>query len=242
MCVLILKMNLIYACVFLQSNYIQLLKLLILYISEKGNVDKDSEISSIPLPRVDYYTIDLHSLFEAACARLNIFKYTNINNYEKILYLDTDILINSDVNVIFRLELEDDKLYALEEGHIGHDLWGGQFFDFDSFDKNTPAFSSGVLLFRNSYSMKSLFDEIIAYIADYLAQRKPLTACLDQPFIVYHAISQNKSNVNVLKEYVENCPTAVNDHKIVYHFAGGPGKYQSKLQRMTDFWVKMKQT
>ena len=250
-----IKMNLIYACVFHQRNYINLLKLLMLSISKRGNINKDSthiliitspefapiihtEISSFDLPKVDYYTIDLHSLFEAGCARLNIFKYTNIQNYEKILYLDTDILINSDVNVLFRLELDDDKLYALEEGTIEHEFWGGQFFDFNIFDKNTPAFTSGVLFFRNSHSIKSLFDDITMHIENYVAQRKPLPTCLDQPFIVYHAISQNKSNVKLLQEYMENNPSSASVHKIIYHFPGGPGSYQSKLHKMINFWEK----
>ena len=71
---------------------------------------------------------------KASCCKINIFQYENIDIYDKILYLDTDVLINSDVNILFNLEIASNKLYALEEGFIGHELWGGQFFNFTPLD------------------------------------------------------------------------------------------------------------
>ena len=144
-------MNLIYICVFHQESYINLLKLLLLSIHIKGNINKKTtdiliitsskfqslikkELSNFKL-HVLYYILNLNTLFEAGCARLNIFKYSNINKYNTILYLDTDILINSDVNVLFKLKLSPNKIYALEEGNIGHEFWGSQFFDFTKYDK-----------------------------------------------------------------------------------------------------------
>ena len=38
--------------------------------------------------RGNVWCIDLNTLFEAAYARLKLFEYPNINQYEKILYLD----------------------------------------------------------------------------------------------------------------------------------------------------------
>jgi lipopolysaccharide biosynthesis glycosyltransferase len=64
---------------------------------------------------VHYYILDVKSLFDAGCTRLNIFKYENIEKYKKILYLDTDILLNSNVNVLFDIDLSPEKLYALQE-------------------------------------------------------------------------------------------------------------------------------
>ena len=249
-------MNLIYITVFHQESYINLLKLLITSISIKANVNQETtdilivtcnlfqqqiqkELKSFDL-RLHYYILDLHSLFEAGCARLNIFKYHNINKYDKILYLDTDILLNSDVNVLFNLDLSSEKIYALQEGNIGHVHWGEQFFDFTKYDRSVTAFTSGILLFRNSDSMKTLFDAIESHIRDYIyIQHNDIPICLDQPFIVYNAISQNKYDNQLLKFYVENCPSVVSSEKVVYHFPGGPGSYDSKIHKMTDFWGKM---
>ena len=250
-------MNLIYMCVFHQESYIHLLKVLIRSISIKADINKETTdiliitspsfqpliqkaLESFDLP-LQYYILNLRSLFEAGCARLNIFKYEHINKYDNILYLDTDILLNSDVNVLFNLELSSEKLYALQESSIGdHDYYGSQFFDFTIYKRELPAFTSGILLFKNSDCMKSLFDTIQSHIHDYIyIQKNKIPECLDQPFIVYNAISQNKYDNQVLKPYAKNNPSDVSPEKIIYHFPGGPGKYGSKISKMNAFWEKM---
>ena len=243
-------------CVFHQQSYINLLKLLITSISDKGKLNILStdiliitsqqfqplikkELSHFILP-IHYYILDLNTLFEAGCARLNIFKYENIDLYDKILYIDTDILINSDVNILFNLEICPDKIYALEEGNIGNELWGGQFFDFSKYDKNQLAFTSGILYFHNSIEIKQLFLDIVNHIDIYIYKNKnPIPVCLDQPFIVYNAITKNKYDNQLLKLYVENNPKSVHNNIIIYHFPGGPGSYASKYEKMTSFWKLM---
>ena len=232
-------MNLIYMCVFHQHSYINLLQLLITSISIKGNINKDTtDILIITSPEflpliceklesfnlsINYYLLDLYTLFDAGCSRLQIFKYENIHKYNTILYLDTDILLNSDVNVLFNLQISSKKIYALEEGNIGGEYWGYELFDFSKYDKNTPAFTSGILLFNNSECMKLLFDSIQSHIVDYIYNKKNyVPICFDQPFIVYNAVSQNKYDNQVLKKYVENNPSVVSSEKIIYHFPGGP--------------------
>jgi lipopolysaccharide biosynthesis glycosyltransferase len=249
-------MNLIYMCVFHQHSYINLLKLLITSISVNANINKEitdilvitspsfqpliqKELESFDLP-LDYYLLDLNTLFESGCARLNIFTYDKINKYDNILYLDTDILVNSDVNVLFNLDISLDKVYALEEGIIGRKHWGSQFFNLKKYDRNMSAFTTGILLFRNSESMKSLFDSIKLHIVDYIHNKKnDVPECLDQPFIVYNAISQNKYDNQTLKPYAENNPSSTSSKKIIYHFPGGVGDYDTKLNKMTVFWTNM---
>jgi hypothetical protein len=191
---------------------------------------------SFKLP-ILYYLLDLHTLFEAGCSRLNIFNYTDIHKYHTILYLDTDILVNSDINTLLNLEISSEKIYALEEGVISDDYWGSLFFDFSKYDRNTTAFTSGILLFKNSDCMKLLFDTINSHISDFIYDKKnPIPVCLDQPFIVYNAVSQKKYDNQLIKSYVENNPSILSLEKIVYHFPGGPGFYDSKYSKMLGFW------
>lgn len=249
-------MNLIYMCVFHQPSYIILLKLLMISIFAKSNINKETtDILIITSPHfypyihreiethgfiLKYYLLNLKSLFEAGCARLNIFNYKDIDKYEKILYLDTDILINSDINIIFNLDLNPGKIYALKEGIIGHQYWGGQFFDFTQYDKEQSAFTSGILLFTPSDAIKSLFDTVWAHIIEYIYKNhNMIPICLDQPFIVYNAIMQNKYDNQLLKSYIENNPTVAVQEKIIYHFPGNPGSYNTKFAKMCDFWRKM---
>jgi lipopolysaccharide biosynthesis glycosyltransferase len=246
-------MNLIYACVSHQKSYIKLLKLLINSISLKGNINKDTtdiliitspefypiiqkDLEDFGLP-ICYYTLDLSSLMESSCCKLKIFSYNQIDKYQKILYLDTDVLVNSDINVLFNTEISSDKLYALEEGNISHEYWGSQFFDFTKFDKDTSAFSAGVFYFMNSVSMKNLFENVNMHITNYVGDTPK---CLDQPFLVYNSVIQGNYDNQFMKKYLENNPTEVNNEKIVYHFPGGPGDYSDKFAKMTAFWKKIK--
>lgn len=248
-------MNLIYICVFHQESYIQLLKMLIHSISEKGNINMNTHILIMTSPTfqskiqdelseysltIHYYILELHTLFEAGCARLHIFNYENIKLYDKILYLDTDILIHSDMNTLFQLPLSD-KLYALEEGSIGHEYWGNQFFDFTQYDRHMSAFTSGILFFTNTTPIQSLFTDIQNHIVEYIdIERNSIPSCLDQPFIVYNAITQNKYDNQLLKTYAENNPTDINPNKIIYHFPGGVGVFSNKITKMNFFWEKIK--
>jgi len=246
-------MNLIYMCVFHQQSYINLLKLLINSISVKGNINKETtDILIITSPEfhpiiqkalehfvlpIFYYLIDLKSLMESSCCKLKIFSYSQIDKYQKILYLDTDVLVNSDINLLFSNEISSDKLYALEEGNIGHEYWGSQFFDFTKFNKDTSAFSAGVFYFMNSLSMKQLFKDVNMQIANFVGANP---VCLDQPFLVFNSFIQDKYNNQFMKKYLENNPAVVNNERIIYHFPGSPGHYSSKFAKMTAFWEKIK--
>ena len=250
-------MNLIYVCVFHQQQYIELLKLLISSIVQYANIQSNTDILVVTCPAFEpiiksafetilplqYFILDLHTLFEAGCARLNIFKYDQIEKYDRILYLDTDILINSDINVLLNIEISPDKMYALEEGVLTYDgaTYGNMFhYDFSTIDINTTAFTSGILMFKNSASIRGLFDAINAHIHEFTSNPKhKIPLCLDQPFIVYNAVIQKKYDNQLLKAYAENNPSIINKNMIIYHFPGGPGNYVSKQQKMTQFYHKM---
>jgi hypothetical protein len=248
-------------CIFHNESYIHLLKLLLNSISSKANIDNNTDIlivtSSEFQPTIEelvsflnlqvkYYIIDLESLFEASCAKLRIFNYEFIASYDKILYLDTDVLIINDINTIFNLEINSDKIYAIEEGFIGDNNWGAQFFDFSVFNKSFPAFSAGVLYFHNTPVIQKLFKEIRAHIDKYVyleGNEKPF--CLDQPFVVYNAIIQNKYDNQLLKPYLKNNPDPndpnhINKELIICHYPGHPGEFESKSQKMTYSWHRLK--
>jgi len=244
-------MNLIYTCVFHQENYINLLKLLISSLVERGNLNHltteiliitsasfksiiQRELSCFNLP-INYYILELNTLFEANCARLNIFNYENINNYDKILFLDNDVLINNDVNILFDIEIKN-KLYALEEGYIGHEIWGAQFFDFSQCDINQSAFTTGILYFRNEPTVKNLFETINLHIIDYIHKNNnTVPVCLEQPFIVYNAITTNSFDNTLMKSYCKSNPNSVSNEIIIYQFTDGECNYSSKYKKMSKF-------
>lgn len=255
-------MNLIYICVF-QEKYINLLYLLIQSIYNKGCINKETTdiiiltehnffnkiitlLAPFNLP-IKCEILNITTLFESSWAKLNIIKYVNFHLYEKILYLDTNILINNDVNILFNLDLDlnidKNKIYALEEGTIAHPFWGGQFFDFEltNININTSAFTSNILLFFNTCATCCLFHDIINHIM-YYNQSHNDPICMEQPFIVYNAVMQNKYDNQILKQYAENNPI-VDSNKIIYHFPGIGivSNYNDKYNKMVAFWEIIKE-
>lgn len=245
--------NLIYLSVFLNKNYIKLLKLFVESLVLKGSFNPDTtdllimtqsgfeaDILEAVQPIVPIlYILESKSIFAACCSRLQIFEYASINLYNKILYLDTDILINGDINILFNINIDSNKLYALEEGSINNLPHGSQFFDPAKIDITTSAFTSGILYFRNSTEIRRLYNEIILHIIHHVRNRIPIPACQDQPFIVYHAISKNKYDNQLMKQYAKNNPSEVSDTIIIYHFPGGIGNYDRKDAKMTAFLEKI---
>ena len=242
--------NLIYMCIFFNKNYIHLLKLLLESLNEFGKRDDSTDILIITesdfVPWIQemsadyrlslkYMIIDgIESIFYAAAARMLIFQYSEIDLYDKILYLDTDIVITDAINRILSLPIES-KLYALPEGTIGHSWWGGEeFFDFTKIDKNISAFSTCCLLFPNTPEIKKLFQNIIFYIQEKSHQvRTPIT--LEQPFVVYVAVTEKMYNNTLLRGLIVNHPES-DTGQVVSHFPIGPGDYSSKLKKMTEFY------
>jgi lipopolysaccharide biosynthesis glycosyltransferase len=248
--------NLIYISLFYQSDYIKLLELLINSIYVKGNLNKDTtdilimtlgefkplieeRLARFELP-ISFFIKEVKDFFPSLCVRFNIFDYENINNYRKILSLDADILINSDINVLFNDEIPEDKLYAIEEGTISGDWYGGKFFDDEMKQKDISAFSAGVQLFHNSEPIRELFRAINNHIHDHIhIKNNPYVDCFDQAVIVYNAISQNKYDNNYIKKYAQNNPSTIDETKIIYHFPGGVGYFANKYDKMLNFWNQM---
>jgi hypothetical protein len=244
------RRNLLYFCVFYNTDYILLLQEVFRSIDRCGGLDANTDILILTHPTykseienaakelnlvVQFFFIEFNSLFHSAYARLFLYEWKSIQLYGTILYLDTDILINGVLARIFALPIEPDCLYALEEGTIGSSFWGGDLFDFSTWDPAAPGFTSGVLLFKNSPGIQILFHDTIQHIHhDLYIEGKRIPDCLEQPYIIYNAYKQNKYNIKVLKDYVENNPVCPGN-KIIYHFPGGPGGFVSKYTKMLNF-------
>ena len=239
--------TIIYSCVFFNQKYINLINLLLKSYKLFGNSPDDVDYLIICNPKFQkkiqsifdnlningkIWCLDLKNKFEAGYSRLKIFDYPDINLYNKILYLDCDILVTNSINKILDFQLEN-KLYALQEGNTNNVYWGRQFFDKNP---NCSAFTSGILLFNNNIIIKDLFSQILLHIHNHITSNLPIPECLDQPFIVYHAVKNNLYNNQKLISIVINNPNNFNNETIS-HFPGGPGNYQSKIVKMTNFMM-----
>ena len=250
-------MNCIFCCVFFQKKYIDMFYLLLESILIYGNLNENTEIciytntefmdiikqSHLFNENIIFEINDNYNNIDLACkSRLDLFELKSISKYEKILYLDTDIIIKNDINNVFNV-CKEDVLYVLEEGMIDSDTdyWGKILFGNEINNYNDrSAFSSGILLFNNCEKIKKLFNDIKIDIIN----RPYNFSCYDQPYIVYNAFKYNLYNNKILKDYVLNYDNNINNNiisnKNIHHFAGGPGNYQHKISLMTLFLNSLK--
>ena len=189
-------------------------------------------------------------LIKNACeARLDLFDLP-IDQYDKILYLDTDTIIKSSLQAIFDVCVED-KLYCVREDggditmqHVGGTLFGDEVHNYE--DKS--AFTSGIMLMNNVDMFRNLFDIIKQDIID-----RPFEFdCYDQPYIVYHTFKNvpydNKTMYSMIlnsagrgRHHVgKDVEEYVNREEIIFHFCGGPGSWDHKIDNMTIMLDKLK--
>lgn len=178
----------------------------------------------------------------ACSARFDVFKFPSIAEmkYNKILYLDTDILVTRDLNPIFDL-IQEDVIYALQEGTIdsyngiGWDYWGNILFGNsvnNYIDKS--AFSSGIMLFNNCEKIKRVFKQTRKIIKENTDTR----ICYDQPCIVYCAFINNAYNNKILNNWAKfsesNNLLNIYTDKTLIHYAGGVGLHEHKYRNMSN--------
>uniref|UniRef100_A0A6C0HR72 Nucleotide-diphospho-sugar transferase domain-containing protein n=1 Tax=viral metagenome TaxID=1070528 RepID=A0A6C0HR72_9ZZZZ len=247
-------MNCIFCCVFNQEKYVTMFFLLLESIFIYGNLDENTKILVYTSTtfmniikqshlfnneKIEFEINDTYNNIDKACkSRLDLFNLPSIKNYNKILYLDTDILVKDDINKIFDV-CKEDILYVSEEGeiHSNTDYWGKTLFgnEVNNYDDKS-AFTSGILLFNSSEKIKDLFNKINEDIV-----KRPYDLSFhDQPYIVYNAFKYNLYNNKVLKSLVVSCDNNVRSDKVVHHFPGGPGVYQHKIDEMTIFLNNIK--
>lgn len=244
-------MNCIFVCIFNQEKYVDMFFLLLESIFIYGNLDNNTNIlvytstrfmnmimrSHLFCDKIKFETNDTYDNIDKSCkARLDLFNLKNTSNYDKILYLDTDIIVKNDINKIFDV-CEENILYVLEEGFIDSDTnyWGKSLFRNEITNYNDKsAFTSGVLLFNNCEKIKDLFDKITE---DIIKRHHDFH---DQPYIVYNAFKYNLYNNKILKSLVVNNDNNIHSDKVIHHFPGGPGHYQHKIDTMTRFLNNMK--
>ena len=96
------------------------------------------------------------------------------------------------------------------------------------------------MLFNNNIIIKDLFSQILLHIHNHITSDLPIPICLDQPFIVYHAVKNNLYNNQKLINIVVNNPNNFNKETIS-HFPGGVGNYECKIVNKGNFTTSTKE-
>ena len=252
--------RLIFLPLFFNSDYIPLLNLLLHSMYLYGNVNNDTthlliytttlfeEEIKKTITWISHFTIhfvtnnSITTLDQAYKARYQLFSLPHVSEYGTILYLDTDVIINNKLDYVFDL-CKEDKLYAVDEFTIDNNYgyWGKLFFTKEELDQipDKRGINSGVLLFRNSSTMKQLFDVVIQD----MFLRQYLNTFRDQPYLNYHSIKNNLVDKNALGNLSINTIITNNLflNKSIIHFYGAlENDSISKIEMMTQFFNSRK--
>jgi len=203
------KKDLVYFCIPSNESYIAIFELLIISIK----LFSSNDAIDFLVITTDKYTDKIIKMFnsldlplnlyvvEESPSKLLIFNYAHINRYETILYIDTDVLVQGDLMTLFNINIED-KLYGIEECPIDNESHGGKLFNFNKINRNILGINCGILLFKNTDTMKSLFRSVIGHISMYKKARLNLPDAVEQPFINYYAILNNACDSQALKKHI----------------------------------------
>ena len=247
--------NLIYFSVFFDVGYGDLLGMLLKSLQAKGNFNPETTdllIMTHPTMqdaivekltpygfKIHLWFKDFRTLFEAAAARLHVFKYPKIANYDKILYVDVDVLVTSNINTLFNLPIDTGTIYGPEDMTLGSYYHGRQFYsDPPEVDLTQPAFCSGILMFKNCREIESLFEETLKHInLDLVVKGNSIPGCLEQPYLVYNAAVRKVYNAKLLNTYIrQGGVETIEDGVVLCHFCGNIGNSSPKKARMETFF------
>jgi hypothetical protein len=236
-------MYLVFTSVFFNKQYLHLLDLLLESVVKWGNLKGDFLVCTHDEYKEQVqalfdkhgvpgtmFIMNVTTMFEASAARLHIFEYPDVQKYDKVLYIDTDVLITNDFALLMDSPIEN-KLYALKEDTTRSDCHGRYLFDTSGLQQNKSAFCAGVLLFNTCPEIQNLFVSVLDHIRVY---KGPQLLCLEQPFIIFNAFKYNVYDNEFFTGKVVNNPTR-RSGQTVSHFCGGPGHYESKNTKMSHF-------
>lgn len=244
--------KLIYFTVSHQKNYLNLLNLCIqsLYMSSNNQEEYDllfittEEFRVEILNKIEFKTsplfLEAHSndIYDSAFNKLKIFQYDKINEYEKIIYCDCDILWIDSPSKIFDC-ITENKVYIFEENEgysINSQYFGGGLFTEEEAkhieSNRILGFNSGFFAFR-SETINRIKD-----IHDYCLQEKHVLKshdCIEQP-LVNVFLYRNNMYSSLNPKYV-GFNSKDSDECVIVHFIGGPGHYSPKIHKMSNFFT-----
>lgn len=243
-------MNLIYYTIGSNINYVDLLEMNINSLEKFYTPDielliiTDSETKKIIESKIvtkfiiKYKILPLvNSLNQSSYNKFKIYDFTELNKYDKIIYCDVDILWNKSPYNIFDKIGDTSFHVSNEESLMSENWWGGDILNDDEKQQinknNVKGFSAGFFAF------KSVKSQILKDIEEFmLSNMELMNLCIEQPYFNTFLHRKNLYVTN-LNDVVTHSGYHLNDSDMtVVHFAGGPGNYTIKKNKMQEFYNK----
>lgn len=251
-----MKKNLVYYSVGIDKAYCELLKISVSKL-DVFNLNQDvliitdlkyyeENLKNYERPNVKYLFIENNTPNDVAFNRLQIFK-TDLSEYENLMYMDVDVWANINLERIFSLCV-DNKLYAAVEdynfqNHYREPFSLGNYTSDDILffeEEKIHTFNSGLMMFKNSRTMKYHFDDVLS-----LRELYPKNQFTEQPYINYYFNRHNLvdtetivPNANFYYIVDENYNDTINPNNNFFHFIGNTFNGEKKLNIIKKYTEK----
>jgi len=238
--------NLIYFTLGNNTNYVKLADLCIksLYMNDY-NGDflfitnmKNEVLNQINFKKEPFFLkLNQTNLLESSSNKLKIFKFDKIQDYDRIIFSDLDILWTKNPQMLFDM-IEEDFFYVSSEPHLmSEKWWGGDILGQDEKriieETQTKGLNAG--LFGFNTNMLTHIKNIDTFLNTNLNLVNP---CLEQPFFNVYLFRNNLYKKNFDKLVSHLGYNTENFDGVVLHFAGGPGNFEVKYEKMINYFNK----
>jgi hypothetical protein len=225
------------------SNDIGYLKLLSLCIDSLNKFDYDGDIlfitdleneirESVEFKNNVYFlNFGANNILSSSANKLKIYKYDNINMYDKIIFCDIDTMWFKSPDILFD-DIQDDKIYMVSEHHqdslMSHDFWSGDLMTRDEVDFINNHKIKG--LNGGFFAFKISMISVIENIDNFLNQNFKVYKCLEQPYINTYLYRNNLYNT-LFDKYISNNGNFITDFDgVLLHFSAGMGNADFKYE------------
>lgn len=244
--------NLIYFILTFNENYVPLFSMLLQSLLKYSSVNFDILIitNNTLLPKIkalrplsrfqhDFHIVpEVETLDKALQYKATVFDYPKLYSYDKIMYMDVDIIVQNDVACVFdELKPEDGILYGSKEqnGTHCHGYWSLMKYrhaDIVKFMKNDILpFNVGVLMFKPTKKMQDMFSDVHKMMRTHRGKH-----FFEQSFFNHYFNKKLASDVSFLSSKITIFPIdkTYYPHPTFMHFAG-IGQYENKKKLMKAY-------
>jgi hypothetical protein len=256
--------NLLYFSVYFDKGYVELMNNSLMSIIKHSTVDFDvliiADEATQKLIAKQPFTQHIQPKYhitptpidgvEASKNKTLIYDYAGVDAYDKILFLDCDVVAVGDIAEVFAACVDHNKLYTAKSDnmqfhhhrsfHHGFDVIKQEFIDEMTKAKQYP-FNAGQFMFRNSSIMREHFSNLNWFMKAWSGEY-----FFEQAFMCYY-FSRAKITDSALNSKLALISTVVDNAyslqgKILLHFTAPPLDAITKINYINQFIEKNYQT
>lgn len=188
--------------------------------------------------KIYFHEVNKTNFIESSANKFKIYKFSNVNDYDKIIYCDADVLWLKNPNLLYE-KIVEDKIYVANERHN----LSTKYYNYNMTEEelklinenNLKGFSAGFFGFnKNCLEIFKILDESII--------NNPESATwLEQPVLCTY-LFRNKlynTNFNGLVSHIGRTTTSVSlpYDGVALHFGGAIGNYYEKQSYMFKYML-----